>query len=103
MLAQRWNLPAEFVTLIAQHTHLQDLLANDAAQGAACVALASLLPSCSDPQWGERDEFIAAFTKITGQSDSELLELFAKVDEATAEFAPLLKLPNPKTPLVETI
>jgi HD-like signal output (HDOD) protein len=103
MLAQRWNLPAEFVALIAQHTQLQDLLVNNADGGAACVALASLLPSCSDASWGERDEFIAAFTKITGQSEAELVELFTKVDESTAEFAPLLKLPAPSTSLVDTL
>ena len=103
MLAERWSLPAEFVALIAQHTQLQDLLGDDADRGAACVALASLLPSCSDEQWRERDEFVAAFLKISGQSESELNELFAKVDEATAEFAPLLKLPTPKISLVETL
>ncbi len=103
MLAQRWNLPAEFVALIAQHTQLQDLLVNNADGGAACVALASLLPSCSDSSWREREEFIAAFTKITGQSETELVELFTKVDESTAEFAPLLKLPAPSTSLVDTL
>jgi HD-like signal output (HDOD) protein len=103
MLAQRWNLPAEFVALIAQHTQLQDLMGDQADRGAMCVALASLLPSCSDVQWGEHDEFVAAFCKVSGQSESELLELFAKVDEATAEFAPLLKLPTPKISLVETL
>lgn len=102
MLAERWNLPPEFVTLIARHTELDEMLAGgDSQRGNACVALASLLPSCSDDQWSEKDEFVAGFTKLTSQIDSQLAELFAAVDKATSEFAPILKLPVPKKTLAE--
>lgn len=101
MLAQRWNLPDEFIKLIAEHTHLDQLLTEDADAGAACVALASLLPSCADEQWGEREEFLNGFAKLSGQDESTLASLFAEVDEATVEFAPLLKLPAPKRPLMD--
>ena len=37
------------------------------------------------------------------KSLEELNKLFAEVDESTAEFAPVLKLPTPKTPLVESL
>ncbi len=104
MLAKRWNLPDEFVTLIAQHTHLDDLLSGSVVnREAACVALASLLPSCSDAQWDERGEFVAGYQKLSGQDESELAELFAKVDEATNEFAPILKLPVPKKSLSDIL
>ncbi len=104
MLAQRWNLPEEFVTLIAQHTHLENLLAGgEENRGAACVALASLLPSCSDQSWGEKDALVAGFQKLTGMSEGELAELFTQVDEATSEFAPMLKLPVPQRSLCDNL
>lgn len=103
MLAQRWNLPDEFVKLIAQHTHLDELLDSDADQGAVCVALASLLPSCSDNHWNEKEAFVAAYQQLTGLGAADLDELFEKVDEATKEFAPLLKLPAPETSLCENL
>lgn len=102
MLAKRWNLPEEFVSLIAQHTHIDELLeGGEAERGGACVALASLLPSCSDQAWDEHGEFVEAFAKLTGSDESALAKLFSEVDEATAEFAPLLKLPTPKKSLGE--
>ncbi len=104
LLAERWNLPAEFVTLIAQHTHLADLLEGGKSnQPAACVALASLLPSCCDDSWDEQSEFVEAYSRLTGQSAEVLKQLFAEVDETTCEFAPVLKLPVPKTTLVESL
>ncbi|MGB5404875.1 MAG: HDOD domain-containing protein [Robiginitalea sp.] len=104
MLAKQWNLPEEFVTLIAQHTQLTDLLEGDEADhGTACVALASLLPSCVDQEWNEQPQFIEGYTKLTGLGDAELLKLFNEVDEATAEFAPVLKLPAPKTTLASCL
>jgi len=102
MLAQRWNLPEEFVSLIEQHTNLSELLeGGDQHREAACVALASMLPSCSDDEWDEKQEFVDGYCKLTGQGDSELAGLLADVDEATEEFAPVLKLPVPKASLCD--
>ncbi|QDT03441.1 HDOD domain protein [Rubripirellula lacrimiformis] len=102
MLAARWNLPDEFVTLIALHTNVDKLLAaGKEHRGSACVALASLLPACCDKDWSEKDQFIEGFRTLAEQSDQQLGELFLSVDEATAEFAPLLKLPVPKRTLTE--
>lgn len=102
MLAKQWGLPDEFIHLIAQHTHLPELLeGGEPARGAACVALASLLPSCSDQAWAEESEFLDGFARLSGQGLDELKQLFAEVDEAASEFAPILKLPAPKVVLVE--
>lgn len=104
MLAGRWNLPEEFVSLIAQHTQMEDLLGKgELARGAACVALASLLPSCSDSQWRERDEFLNAFGKLVGTGPEVLNTILADADEQTSEFAPLMKLPVPAKTLVDFV
>ena len=93
MLAQQWNLPEEFVALIAQHTKLEELLdAGPEKQGPACVALASLLPSCSEDGWDEYDMFMKGYSQLTEQSADVLREAFEKVDSDTTEFAPILRL-----------
>ena len=104
MLATQWNLPTDFVTLISQHTRLNELLADGQCDpGAACVALASLLPSCVDQGWVEREEFIDGFSALTGRTVDDLESIFAEVDEGTNEFAPILKLPAPKAALVDLL
>ncbi len=104
MLAERWKLPPEFVTLIAQHTQLDELLlSGDGNRGPICVALASLLPSCSDTSWHEKGQFVAGYQTFTGHKESDLAELFEQIDEATNDFAPLLKLPVPKKSLVANL
>jgi len=104
LLAKRWNLPEEFVSLIAQHTQMEELLGKgDMYRGAACVALASLLPSCSDAEWRERNDFLTSFTQLVSPSNDVMNQLLVAVDEQTTEFAPLMKLPVPKKSLVEFI
>jgi HD-like signal output (HDOD) protein len=96
LLAKRWNLPETFVALIGHHTQLEQLLAaGDDQKGNACVAVASLLPTCSDEEWDEQEQFVDAFDRLTSWDAEQLEELFRSVDEATVDFAPLLKLPVP--------
>ncbi len=102
MLAQQWNLPEEFVALIAQHTKLGELLdAGPEKHGPACVALASLLPSCSDAEWDEYEMFINGYSELTDRTSGVLRGVFEKVDANTNEFAPILSLPLPKMALVD--
>ncbi|MCC9656048.1 HDOD domain-containing protein [Rhodopirellula halodulae] len=104
VLATRWNLPEEFVSLIAQHTEMEQLLElGKPARGAACVALASLLPSCSEEEWHEKDKFQSACERLTGMNIEQLTDCLNEVDEQTAEFAPLLKLPIPEQTIVSFI
>lgn len=101
ILATRWNLPEAFVALIAQHTNMEELLeTGTSALGPACVALASLLPSCSDQGWHEKEAFEQACGRLTGLPQEKLLACLTEVDELTAEFAPLLKLPVPEKTIV---
>lgn len=104
LLATKWNLPESFVRLISEHTELDQLLAGDeSAKPSACVALASLLPSCADQTWSEISDFEAGYCKLTGHDIDTLRKLMVEVDEDTAEFAPLLKLPPPKVTLTDFV
>lgn len=104
LLAKRWNLPEEFVSLIAQHTQMEDLLGKgEMYRGAACVALASLLPSCSDSSWHEREDFMASFARLVDGSPDVMNAILVAADEQTSEFAPLMKLPVPSKSLVEFV
>jgi HD-like signal output (HDOD) protein len=101
MLASIWKLPPSFSELIRNHSELEALLAQGTtARGPASVALASCLPSCQESEWAEREVFLEGFTKLIGAHPIDLGELIAKVDSEAAEFAPLMKLPTPATPIL---
>jgi HD-like signal output (HDOD) protein len=96
LLAARWKLPARFVELIRHHTELDELLSRGpSARGAACVALGSCLPGCSEERWEEQTVFIDGFTRLVAATPIELTPLLQKVDEDSVSFAPLLRLPAP--------
>ena len=101
MLATIWKLPPSFSELIRHHAELDTLLGQGpAARGKASVALASCLPSCQESDWDERGVFLEGFTKLAGSDAINLRELISKVDSEAAEFAPLMKLPVPATPIL---
>ncbi len=101
-LVRQWNLPDSFAELIEHHTNLPRLLAaGSSKRGPACVAIASMLPSCRDENWDENCDFTKGLKQLA--SDVDLKALADETDKQTAEFAPLLKLPNPKRSLVDWI
>ena len=102
MLAEQWNLPEEVVTLMAQHTQLEELLEGGPEQyDSACVALASLLPACTDENWHEYDIFTNGYDRLPQKSTEVLREAFEKVDADTTEYASMLRLPLPKRTLID--
>jgi HD-like signal output (HDOD) protein len=104
LLAEKWKLPPGFVNLIRHHTQLEELLEQGpAVRASVCVALASLLPTCTDSQWDEKTLFVQSFAKLIGIADIPLLSLMKEVDEDAASFAPLLRLPAPTNPLAKFI
>lgn len=99
-LCRNWRLPEEFAVLIERHPDIDDLLSSDLGRrDAACVAIASLLPSCKDQSWEEIDTFMDALERITGDYELDLDEMMKEVDDSFAEFAPLMKLAVPEKTL----
>jgi HD-like signal output (HDOD) protein len=100
-LVRGWNLPESFATLIERHPDFDTLLAaGPTARAAACVALASMLPSGSDEEWPEQDAFRRGLEQLGG-GRVPLAELVAETDAGMEEFAPLLKLPVPRRSLAQ--
>lgn len=101
-LVRNWCLPEEFAVLIERHPNLDALLnASPPIKDAACVALASQLPSAQDTQWSERETFVAGVKSIGPIDDAELLAILKESDEVLEEFAPVMKLPVPEISLTQ--
>lgn len=103
-LCRNWGLPEEFAVLIERHPALDELLSsNPPMRDAACVAVAALLPSCRDGQWGEYSDFMQGLEKL-GSTDFVFQQgMIAEVDNTFEEFAPFLGLPSPKRSLTDWI
>jgi HD-like signal output (HDOD) protein len=101
-LVRNWHLPEEFAVLIERHPNLDELVNSDPPQyDAACVALASLLPSCRDATWEEREDFLNGVKRIAASSYDSIAKILAESDAAFADFAPIMKLPVPDRSLVQ--
>jgi len=99
-LCRNWRLPEEFAVLIERHPALDELLEGPKPKyDAACVALASLLPSCKDTDWDEEGEFLAGLEKVSQGRSIDLHLLMSAVDTSFAEFAPLLQVQVPEKTL----
>jgi HD-like signal output (HDOD) protein len=101
-MAQQWNLPADFVQLVACHTHLSELLQEKPRDPSrVSVALSSMLPAGADATWYECAEFDDYYRALAPNGPSTL-EMLAQVDNDFTEFAPVLKLAKPAKSLVES-
>ncbi len=95
-LCRNWRLPEEFAVLIERHPALDELLDSPTPRiDAACVALASLLPSCRDDSWHEEEEFTSGLERVTATRSIDLPRLLLEVDKSFEEFAPVLKVQIP--------
>ena len=101
-LCRNWRLPEEFAILIERHPSLDELLDGEKPRiDAACVALASLLPSCRDEQWDDEEEFLGGIERVTESRSVDLHQLMTDVDKSFEEFAPVLKIQVPDKSLVD--
>jgi len=101
-LCRNWRLPEEFAVLIERHPALDDLLEGDRPRiDAACVALASLLPSCRDEEWSDESEFLIGMDRVVQARTIDLAELLAEVDKSFEDFAPVLQVAIPEKSLTD--
>ncbi len=101
-LVRNWRLPEEFAVLIERHPNLSELLTGPTpVVDAACVALASMLPSCQDECWSDWAEFQNGIKQIAKLTHDQELALLAECDKSFEEFAPIMKLSLPAKNLQE--
>ena len=102
MMARNWSLPDKFVSLIEAHIDLSGAI-DEGELDACAVSLSAMLPSATDDSWTERDGFLKAFERLAPSDAPPLAEVFAAVDEAFSEFAPILKLSIPAEALADLL
>lgn len=101
-LARNWRLPEEFAVLIERHPNFEELICSRPPQNdAACVALASLLPSCRDTEWKERQEFLTGLKQLAAASYDSVAKVLEQSDKTFEEFAPIMQLPVPSKSLLD--
>lgn len=102
MMAQQWNLPEEFATLIEAHVDLDRWTAEPNSHGPhRVVAMSALLPTVADPVWLEAPRLEGLYTAIAPGGSPPLAELLATLDQEFSDFAPLLKISTPARSLAE--
>lgn len=99
-LCRNWHLPQDFSKLIQRHPAYSDLLeSGPELSDCACVAVAALLPSCSEKQWPEQHDFFWGVSRVAAAHHVDFTSLFRRVDQEFEEFSPLLGLPLPEKSL----
>ncbi len=102
MMARQWNLPEAFAVLIEHHHQATQLAGQSQVEPATMsVALSALLPAAADAEWLECGQFESVFQAAVPQGGTGLPEVLHQVDEQFREFAPVMKLAEPGSSLVE--
>jgi HD-like signal output (HDOD) protein len=99
-LCRNWRLPESFAELIERHPEPVELLNGPQPRyDAACVAVAAMLPSCSDAIWVEQHQFFNYLAQLMNGVSVDFAAMFNRVDSQCVDFAPLLKLAPPERTL----
>ena len=103
LLAERWNLPENFASIIRGHVRLDETLEEiEKEPEAFLVALSSLLPTVfEDGKWREQSQFDDAFAKLSGVGADALPGLFAEIDSGFEELARILRISVPEKSMVD--
>lgn len=102
MMARQWNLPETFAVLIEHHHQAEQLAGQSQVEPATMsVALSALLPAAADTEWHECRQCESLFQATIQRGAARLPEVLHQVDEQFREFAPVLKLAEPGSSLVE--
>ncbi len=102
IMARQWNLPDAFAMLIERHQEAERFAADPKTDPAKLsVALSALLPATVDQQWSECQLLESLYQQVAPRNAPSLATLLGQVDEKFREFAPVLKLSEPGSSLVQ--
>lgn len=103
MMARQWNLPDEFASLVESHLNVEQCAGDPGGQtDRLSVAMSALLPTTADSDWTEFGQFDTYYQRVRTASSPDLETLLAQIDREFAELAPVLNIPLPAVPLVES-
>ncbi len=102
MIARHWNLPDDLISLIENHTAIDEFADKPGeAPDKVTVAMSALLPSVADPDWTECRQFESCYEKIIPGNKPMIVELMDQIDKEYDLFAPIMKFPIPAKSLVD--
>jgi HD-like signal output (HDOD) protein len=102
IIARQWNLPEDFAALVESHAEIERWSKGGEDQvGKLIVALSALLPSATDAQWTEFEQFKSFFKETIIFGGPKIAVLVAQTDAEFSEFSPLLNISAPKRPLLD--
>jgi len=104
IMARKWDLPDAFADLIENHLDIERWSGvPEEEPGRLAVSMSALLPTMSDPEWSEREQFEDYYGKVCPVGGPALSELLAEVDAEFSQFAPVLRIATPEVSLVESL
>ena len=103
IMARQWQLPEAFATLIEDHLDIERWSNVPSEEpGKLAVSMSALLPTTTDPTWTECSSFEKYYQKVCPAEGPSMVEILGQVDKEFSEFAPVLKIAEPPTSLVDS-
>jgi len=102
IVARKWQLPETLVLLIQGHLDVeQQPVPSSSNLGKLAVAMSALLPADDDLIWPELPKLEAAYAQVRPRQGPSTADLLRKVDDQFTDMAQLLRVPRPRTTLVD--
>ncbi len=102
MIARHWKLPDDLISLIENHTAIDEFADKPGeAPDKVTVAMSALLPSVADPDWTECRQFESCYEKIIPGNKPTIVELLDQIDKAYDQLAPIMRIATPAKTLVD--
>lgn len=99
-VAKKWKLPDSLCRHIDNHIKLDPRWSLSKALGSQlAISLSAELPDSFSEEWPRAENFKKIYNQLP-RPERPLEEVFAQVDSAMEQFAPLLKLKTPSRPLM---
>jgi HD-like signal output (HDOD) protein len=103
IMARQWDLPDAFATLIEDHLDIERWSNVPREEpGKLAVSMSALLPTTSDPIWTECASFEKYYQKVCPPQGPSMVEMLRTVDKEFSDFAPVLKIAEPATSLIDS-
>lgn len=103
IMARNWKLPENCAALIEDHLEVDRWVSHASREpGKLAVAMSALLPTLGDQSWAEQSQFEDYYQRVAPPGAPSAAELFGRIDEEFADFAPVLRISVPGTTLVDS-